>query len=177
MLRGTAAAAANLAEENGYHPHDAAKDFAILHQVIMDKFPHNSTRPKIIGPDIMMQSWNDPSSTKAQGYISYLTEFVRNCSLLGVDLYAVTHHEYLEIQEYATTPPPALLLDEAGTMGRAIRAAIKEVAPTVKVWAGEIGPHPGTTILVLAFVLVDHVDYLLLRSPFAVATAASMVFA
>eukprot|EP01043_Picozoa_sp_COSAG02_P037875 COSAG02_NODE_2877_length_7842_cov_3.566060_1_plen_333_part_00 len=91
----------------------------------------------------MMQSWNDPSGTKAQGYMSYMQQFVRNCSLLGVDLYAVTHHEYLEIQEYSTTPPPALLLDEAGTMGRAIRAAIKEAAPTVKVWAGEIGPHPG----------------------------------
>ncbi len=75
--------------------------------------------------------------------MSYLSEFVCNCSLLGVDLYAVTHHEYLEIQEYATTPPPALLLDKAGTMGKAIRASIKEVAPTVKVWAGEIGPHPG----------------------------------
>jgi hypothetical protein len=28
-------------------------------------------------------------------------------------------------------------------MGRAIRAAIAAVAPKVKVWAGEIGPHPG----------------------------------
>lgn len=130
-------------EENGYHPRDAANDFAILHRVIVKKFPHNATRPKLIGPDIMMQSWQDPLTAKAQGYMSYLQHFVANCSLFGVDLYAVTHHEYLEIKEYSTTPPPATLLDEAGTMGRAIRAAIQEVAPNVKVWAGEIGPHPG----------------------------------
>ena len=98
-------------EENGYHPRDAANDFLILHRVIVEKFPHNATRPKIIGPDIMMRSWHDPSSAKAQGYLSYLTQFVENCTLFGVDLYAVTHHEYLEIQAYATTPPPAALLD------------------------------------------------------------------
>jgi hypothetical protein len=97
----------------------------------------------ISGPDIMMQAWTDPTSTKALGYMTYLQQFVLNCSMMGVDLYAVTHHEYLEIMAYATTPPPATLLDDAGIMGRAIRAAIHDVAPNVKVWAGEIGPHPG----------------------------------
>ena len=75
--------------------------------------------------------------------IIYLLQFVGNCSVLGVDLYAVTHHEYLHIQQYATHPAPAVLLDEAGTIGRAMRAAIPQ---TTKVWAGEIGPHPGQSL-------------------------------
>lgn len=40
-----------ITEENGYKPHDAAQDFAILHKVIVKHYPQNknNTRPKIIG--------------------------------------------------------------------------------------------------------------------------------
>jgi heparanase 1 len=128
------------AGRGGYTPERAALDFEVLHKLLVELFPQLSTRPRIIGPDIAMEASFNSSWVDVPAAIVYMQQFVGNCSVLGVDLYAVTHHEYLKIQEYATHPAPAELLDMAGTIGRAMRAAIPQ---TTKLWAGEIGPHTG----------------------------------
>lgn len=128
------------AGSGGYTPERAALDFEVLHKLLVELFPQLSTRPRIVGPDIAMEASFNSSWVDVPAAIVYMQQFVGNCSVLGVDLYAVTHHEYLKIQEYATHPAPAELLDMAGTIGRTMRAAIPQ---TTKLWAGEIGPHTG----------------------------------
>jgi hypothetical protein len=108
-------------EENGYKPSDSAQDFLTLQQLIADKFPHNDTRPKVVGPDIMMQSWRDPTSSKAQGYITYMQQFVANCSKLGVDLHAVTHHEYLSACMPACLPSPPMQCNGSEHLSKSCR--------------------------------------------------------
>ena len=72
----------------------------MLHQLLVELFPTVSSRPKIIGPDIHgFHSANFGSSD--YGKLDFMVEFVENCSRLGVPLHAVTHHEYIEIEQYA----------------------------------------------------------------------------
>ena len=83
-----------------YTPHKYAQDLLVLQALLVDLFPDAAARPKIVGPDIILRVFKDPNTTVANNHaLGYLAEFVANCSALGVDLHAVTHHEYLEIAE------------------------------------------------------------------------------
>jgi heparanase 1 len=127
-----------------YTPRKYAQNLLVLQALLVDLFPDAASRPKVVGPDIILRAFKDPNTTVSNNAaLRYLAEFAANCSALGVDLYAVTHHEYLELAEYPTAPPPAAQLDEAGTMARAVVAAVNGSVPGLKVWAGETGPHPG----------------------------------
>ena len=82
-----------------------------------------------------------------QPKLRYLAHFVGNCTEIGVPLHAVTHHEYIDVDQDPTAPASADRLD---LTARIADAVVKALAParargnhTVQLWAGEIGPHNG----------------------------------
>ena len=115
----------------------------MLQQLLVDLFPNAASRPKIIGPDT--HGWHGPPpDPESDSKLQFLRNFTALCKSLGVDLFAVTHHEYIEIPESSTTPPPASKLDLTGSIASAVNASL---APSgVPIWAGEIGPHNGGSV-------------------------------
>ena len=86
----------------------------------------------------------DPCASEADAQkLQYLTDFVRNCSHLHVDLHAATHHEYIEVDPYPATPPNSSVLRITGEVASAVNSSLALAAPSVQIWAGEIGPHNG----------------------------------
>eukprot|EP01043_Picozoa_sp_COSAG02_P058284 COSAG02_NODE_7226_length_3110_cov_1.828296_3_plen_165_part_00 len=75
--------------------------------------------------------------------LDFMVYFAQNCSRLGVPLHAITHHEYIEVEQYSTTPPSASLLDNTATIAQQVRSRLQSAAPGIQIWAGEIGPHNG----------------------------------
>lgn len=114
----------------------------MLHQLLVELFPAALSRPKIVGPDIHgFHSGNfGPSDFRK---LDFLVEFAQNCSKLGVPLHAITHHEYIEVEQYSATPPPASLLDNTASIARQVSSRLHTAVPGIEVWAGEIGPHNG----------------------------------
>ena len=114
----------------------------MLHQLLIELFPVASSRPKIIGPDIHgFHSGSFGLSDNEK--LNFLVQFAQNCSKLGVPLHALTHHEYIEVEQYSSKPPSASLLDNTASIARQVRSRLDAVVPGIEIWAGEIGPHNG----------------------------------
>eukprot|EP00041_Stephanoeca_diplocostata_P007397 m.105224 g.105224 ORF g.105224 m.105224 type:complete len:597 (-) comp16856_c0_seq3:464-2254(-) len=129
----------NSAETN-FEPQ--ALDFAVLSKLLGELYPDANTRPKIIGPDIHGFHQGDDIVT-AKKKLVYLNGFAKNCSNLNVTLHALTHHEYIEVPQYAVAPASASLLDNTAQIAKLVYTGLAAVEPRIQVWAGEIGPHNG----------------------------------
>jgi hypothetical protein len=92
-------------EQNGAHNASSeAADFLVLQRLLTELFPSAESRPKIVGPD--PHGWHGapkPGDEK----LTFLNEFASECRRLGVELFALTHHEYIELGQDSPDPPPA----------------------------------------------------------------------
>jgi len=103
-------------------------------------------RPVLVGPDPLGFHYPAPAPTAPgrrafvppEDILAYLAAFA---AAVGPRLHAVTHHEYIEINETAVLQPA--FLDMTAGIARQVVAAVRAVSASVEVWAGEIGPHNG----------------------------------
>ena len=111
-------------DDNVYTAEHEAHDFAILSGVLDDLWGSNSSdRPRILGPDT--HGFHDNITAKDGGAkLQFLVDFARNASALNVSLHALTHHEYVEVEEYLTAPPAASTLDLVGVIGGEVNATL-----------------------------------------------------
>jgi len=114
-----------------------ARNFAILHNLTVELWPDKTRRPRLIGPD--------PHSFKQDGVeaplIDWMEDFMRTAKELEVPIYAVTHHEYIEVDSTSFTSPNKL--DVTKVIAVAVNASVASILPGVQAWAGEVGPHNG----------------------------------
>ena len=99
-------------------------------------------RPRLIGPDALgvhTPAGGGPWLPTAT-ILQYLADFCRD---MGGALFAVTHHEYIEVNETAVLDPA--FLDQTGELAALVVRAIRNVSASVEIWAGEVGPHNGGT--------------------------------
>ena len=67
-----------------------------------------------------------------------------NCSSLGVPLHAITHHEYVEVEQNLAQPPLASTLDLVYEIGIQVNATVRPALRQEQgIWVGESGPHNG----------------------------------
>ena len=118
----------------------------MLSNLLIELWPEPATRPKIIGPDVHGFHSDPLASPAEEPKLRFLKEFAPNCSQLGVPLHAATHHEYIEVDENPTTPPRLSQLTITNQIATAVNDTLTRVAPSVQIWAGEIGPHNGGTV-------------------------------
>ena len=64
----------------------------MLQQLLIELFPDAASRPKIVGPD--PHGWHDAPDPEGDPKLEFLRNFTAECQALGVELFAVTHHEY-----------------------------------------------------------------------------------
>lgn len=125
-------------EQNSKYDGDTtAKNFKILQELVDELWPGNVTKPKLIGPD--------PHSLKQDGpekaILDWIRDFLQGCKEHSVDLYAMTHHEYIEVDQNSFTSPSKLDVTKASAV--AINRTVATTLPGVQPWAGEVGPHNG----------------------------------
>lgn len=129
-------------ENTRLSPHTAARDFLTLHQLLQELFPADA-QPKIIGPDTHGLHVSPPSAS----ILAYLSDFCGNATAYGVPLHALTHHEYIEVNDdtangtYFSSLDPAVL-NVTTSISAAVNASLG-ARSGVQLWAGEIGPHNG----------------------------------
>lgn len=100
--------------------------------------PGSPGRPALVGPDIhsfRVTTGNDRA-------LNFLHDFTVSA---GPIMGAITHHEYIEIDNVSVLN--ATFLDQTATIGRQVMAAVRKASATVEVWAGEVGPHNGDTVV------------------------------
>lgn len=121
--------------------YDQAMAFGVLSSALDTIFgSNNQKRPLLIGPDTHgFHQGNDTSFNVP--LLNYLNNFIGNMSALGLSLDAVTHHEYIEVDEFNVIDPD--YLDNTVSIGQQVVTSIRSVSSTLPIWAGEIGPHNG----------------------------------
>jgi hypothetical protein len=121
---------------------DQADAFVVLSALLDSLFAGKpaSLRPRLVGPDThgFHNASDQPSNAPI---LRFLADFAGNLSAAGVALDALTHHEYIEIDQDSCVDPA--FLDQSLDLGRQVVAAARSVDPSLPVWAGEIGPHNG----------------------------------
>lgn len=123
-------------EQNGImSPQQQAAALHVLNGVLDAVYGSGADRPLLVGPDPHSLHLVDADAVKT---VQYLQEYVT--ATTGI-LHAVTHHEYIEID--STNVINATFLDISGELGRLVVSGVRKVAPSLRVWAGEIGPHNG----------------------------------
>ena len=99
-------------------------------------------RPVLIGPDALgihtPQGGGPvlPTSTILQ----YMADYV---AAMQGRLFAMTHHEYIEVNATSVLSPD--FLDLTAELAALVVAKIRNVSAAVEIWAGEVGPHNGGT--------------------------------
>ena len=82
------------------------------------------------------------TSAGGHGSSAVVVRFLQDFTSLTTGLlHAITHHEYIEID--ATNVLNTTFLDQTAAIGKMVVSAVRSVSPTMKIWAGEIGPHNG----------------------------------
>ena len=66
-----------------------------MQDLLPELYPEENSRPKLIGPDMGGLRGNDLDQWEKG--VEYLREYVDSCKELDVNLYALTHHEYVEV--------------------------------------------------------------------------------
>lgn len=121
-------------------PSEAA-DFKVLSELVNEMYQDKATQPKLIGPDPHGFHNADSVNQKAG---TFLRDFAGNCSSLGVPLHAITHHEYVDVQQNLAQPPPASTLDLVYEIGIQVNATVRPALRQEQgIWVGESGPHNG----------------------------------
>ena len=99
-------------------------------------------RPALVGPDLLgfhvPAPGGAPEWVPSAEILTWIGEFV--VAMKG-RLFAVTHHEYIEIN--ATNVLDPAFLDTTAAIAVQVVAAVRAVDARAEVWAGEIGPHNG----------------------------------
>merc|ERR1712166_779137 len=123
---------------------DQAKDFVTLNKLLDSVYGSSASRPKLLGPD--PHSFKDKPERWPKT-IKYLEDFIHSVTAAGVDMYAITHHEYTEAtvvdDDYNFNNPA--VLNRSGDVARLFNDSISRALPAARKWAGEIGPHNGGT--------------------------------
>jgi heparanase len=109
-----------------------------LSSLLDQVYGSDPTRPFLVGPDT--HSFHDNDSGAVKG-LQYLQDFT---TLAGPILKAVTHHEYIEIDNIQVLN--ASFLDASARIAKAVVEHVRAANATVEIWAGEIGPHNGGTL-------------------------------
>jgi hypothetical protein len=117
-------------EQNGA---SQAADFRILSDLLAKLYPDTRTRPFMIGPD--PHSIRTVDGTKKTA--GFLADFIKATTALGVEMHAITHHEYIEIDEQSVFN--GSYLDTSAGIAVAINRTVKQLLPSAEVWGGEIG--------------------------------------
>ena len=103
----------------------------------------DGARPRLLGPDAL--GLHTPAGggewLPTATILAYTCDFVSNVSAGGRALYAVTHHEYIEVN--ATSVRDPAVLDLTAELAALVVAAVRKVSAGVEIWAGEVGPHNG----------------------------------
>lgn len=120
-------------QDKKYSAAKDAQNLVVLHNLTLEVFPDDATRPKLYGPD--------PHSFHNHEIGSYIADYVTNCEQLGVPLYAATHHEYTEVDQTSFTSATAI--DISAQIAKAVNKSIRSVSASVKIVGGEVGPHNG----------------------------------
>jgi len=98
-------------------------------------------RPFLVGPDALgfhAPAPSPPGFVPSADVLAYMADFV---AAMRGRLRAVTHHEYIEINETAVLDPA--FLDLTAEIAAQVVARVRAVDARVEIWAGEIGPHNG----------------------------------
>jgi len=124
-------------QNNAYTGDEIAAQFKTLYDLTVELWPDASKRPKLYGPDPHSFKQNGPTKST----LDWIAAFMDGMRNRGVPLYAVTHHEYVEVDKTTFLSPQKL------DVGEAIAVAVNRTVATndanVKVIAGEVGPHNG----------------------------------
>ena len=103
-----------------------------LADALAEHYPTESDRPVLVGPDT--GRGGDPTPSQPQVWLE---------SFLGgqgsKDLYAVTNHNYVQINSTNYNEPATLAYPDMDWFG----PTIERGAPLAQLWAGENGPHNG----------------------------------
>jgi heparanase 1 len=120
---------------------EQAAAFSVLSGVLDSIFSSDpARRPLLVGPDT--HGFHNASDHAFNGpVLKFLADFVSAMNSSGVALSAVTHHEYIEVDQDNVVDPS--YLDNTLQIGVQAIAAVRAVSPSMPVWAGEIGPHNG----------------------------------
>ena len=108
----------------------------------LDKVYGQVGRPVLLGPD--PSGFHVAPKEDASGRAQRIVEFLKNFTIAAAPyLYAITHHEYIEIDDVQCIN--STWLDSSREIAKAVVAAVRESDPAgrLKVFAGEIGPHNG----------------------------------
>ena len=119
-----------------------ARGLLVLDAALADVYG-SDPRPRLLGPDAL----GVHTPTGGGGWLptatilEYMCDFLGNVTAGGGNLFAVTHHEYIEVNETSVRDPATL--DLTAELAALVVAAVRRVSAAVQVWAGEIGPHNG----------------------------------
>lgn len=109
-----------------------------------------AARPKLIGPD-PHGFHSAPMDAADAKKLEYLRDFALYAKALHIPMFALTHHEYVEVAEYSTHPPEAYVLDRVGGIAAQVNASLRTGGTTATmIFAGETGPHNGKSPGVLS---------------------------
>ncbi|GAB5356852.1 hypothetical protein AAMO2058_000324100 [Amorphochlora amoebiformis] len=121
-------------------PETQAKDLNILHNVLKNLYPPNGTlpRPKLLGPD--PHSFKDKPGNY-DNILRYLLRYLKKVNKDKTPLYAVTYHEYIEVDGGNILTPD--ILDLSQQIAMRLTETLSPHLGDAQLWAGEIGPHNG----------------------------------
>ena len=124
-------------QNNKYTAQQQAHNFAVLHNLTVELWPDASLRPVLLGPD--PHSLHGPSGSQLQ----WIADWLDGCKTLGVPVYGVTHHEYVEVDPSPSGFVSANTLALNGAIAAAINHTVRQHDAEVRIFGGEIGPHNG----------------------------------
>ena len=131
--------AAQVAGPPGFTARAAVECFAVLRDLLRELWPDPGSRPVIIGPDV--HGFHNGIGVPTNVRTTYMIEFARIAEELGVPMFALTHHEYIEVAEHRLTPPPGAHLDDVGTIAAAVNATLRAAGVRTPIWVGVSGPR------------------------------------
>eukprot|EP01052_Picozoa_sp_SAG31_P001767 SAG31_NODE_59_length_29571_cov_20.443506_27_plen_194_part_00 len=123
-------------QQHRFNASEAAADFLVLQQLLIDLFPNVTKRPRLIGPDI--SGFKDHFAAE---HAEYMLTFANECNRLGIELWALTHHEYIEVPQDSDVPFLVETLDKTAEIAAVVNSTVSPSG--IHIWAGEIGPHNG----------------------------------
>lgn len=138
-------------QNKAYTAAEEAANFATLHKLLVELYGADEV-PKLVGPD--PHGYHGPPSPP-DSTSEFLVDFAQNMSSLGVPLLALTHHEYVEVDEYLTVKSREWknyfeTLDKVGAIAKIVNQTLRESGVETPIWIGESGPHNGASPGVLS---------------------------
>ena len=120
---------------------EQAAAFAVLSSTLDEVYGAGPSpdRPFLVGPDT--HSFHDGGEENG-AILAYLQDFA-GAVAGNPDVRAITHHEYVQIDETNVLDP--VFLNTTAAIAQQVIAAVRRSNSSLPIWAGEIGPHNGGT--------------------------------